>query len=183
MTNSPNVGRVRLHTRRALLAVSTILCSGLAAPALAQSTPSNLPDQPLVDDQGFDLLSKGFQAQAESLSVGDDQTGMEFHRKWIDGTWVHNYNFEFSITPVVGGISTAQGIIGDSPFFITLNNGVYTDASGAGKTFYQSGSGYIVLLKDGTKVVFDKDIDCPTCTQGVAFVASKVIKPNGETIV
>ena len=46
--------RARLRMRRALLVMSTILCSGLAAPAWAQTASATVDN---TDDNGIDLTT------------------------------------------------------------------------------------------------------------------------------
>jgi len=84
MTNSTQVERARLRARRALLAVSTILCSGLAVPAYAQvAAPS--PVRSDIDANGVDLFLGTANVDGPTLSVGDGQKHGITWRKFVRG--------------------------------------------------------------------------------------------------
>lgn len=100
MTTSTSVERRRLLARRALLSLSTILCSGVGlaplAPAFAQqagltsgdalATPSYNP----IDANGVDLLSGRLTLRSPVLSMGGSGSPSTFFFTWTGQLWMPN---------------------------------------------------------------------------------------------
>ena len=76
MTVPTFVGRSR-RARLALLTLSTVLCSGLAAPALAQSAPAFRQ----VDENGVDLVQGDFRMSFKEGSIGSGRGELALVRR------------------------------------------------------------------------------------------------------
>ena len=150
MTNSTQVERARLRARRALLAVSTILCSGLAVPAYAQvAAPS--PVRSDIDANGVDLFLGTANVDGPTLSVGDGQKHGITWRKFVRG--VKGWGDSLTATLTVSG-TTVYVSFGSVTDRFTNSGGVYTSTEGDGATLTSSGSNYTYTAADGTVTLF-----------------------------
>ena len=77
MTLSTSVERRRAFARRSLLSVTTILCSGLAAPAFAQ-TAAPAPVRQSIDANGVDLFAGTLNVDAPGISMGQGDQGLSY---------------------------------------------------------------------------------------------------------
>jgi RHS repeat-associated protein len=150
MTNSTHVERARLRARRALLAVSTILCSGLAVPAYAQvAAPS--PVRSDIDANGVDLFLGTANVDGPTLSVGDGQKHGITWRKFVRGA--KGWGDSLTATLTVSG-TTVYVSFGSVTDRFTNSGGVYTSTEGDGATLTSSGSNYTYTAADGTVTLF-----------------------------
>ncbi|NWP29030.1 hypothetical protein GY984_25375, partial [Escherichia coli] len=68
MINRPDrKSRRLLHAR---LILSTILCSGLAAPSLAHTTATEPVTVDTVDENGIDMATLNYVSRTEDVSIG-----------------------------------------------------------------------------------------------------------------
>lgn len=151
MASLHSTDRRRSHSRMIALAMSTILCSGLAAPAWGQTSTT----VDTVDENGIDLSSNGFTDQHEDISIGVGQ----FPARLYSGTdGVSNLN----------AVITAGGsaLTGSSPVYtVTVGRISRTFTSYAPNTaplVPQPGQylpldrrgGYLMRTTEGTTTVF-----------------------------
>lgn len=150
MMNSTNVERARLRARRALLVVSTILCSGLATPAYAQvAAPS--PVRSDIDGNGVDLFLGTMNVDGPALSVGDGKQHGITWRKFVRGA--KGWGDSLTATLTVSG-TTVYVSFGSVTDRFTNSGGVYTSTEGDGATLTSSGSNYTYTAADGTVTLF-----------------------------
>jgi RHS repeat-associated protein len=150
MMNSTNVERARLRTRRALLVVSTILCSGLAIPAYGQvAAPS--PVRSDIDANGVDLFLGTMNVDGPTLSVGDGKQHGITWRKFVRGA--KGWGDSLTATLTVSG-TTVYVSFGSVTDRFTNSGGVYTSTEGDGATLTSSGSNYTYTAADGTVTLF-----------------------------
>lgn len=141
----------RLRAHRILLSLSTVLASGVALPAWAQSSPaaSSTPGvyQP-VDQRGVDLFSGGFSFDHADVSIGD----MAYVRSFRGNGFFDNFMGSVSssgttYTIAIGGSSetfTLTGVIG--------SGGTFSADQAKGSTLtYAAGGDYQYVTRDGTK--------------------------------
>lgn len=149
MTNSAIAGRGRARARRTLLAITTALCTGLAAPAFADSPHPNL------DANGVDLTTGEFSLRLPVASVGsgDAELALVIYSKEYDN-WT---GFASRQQSSAGGdfISIDLG-----PQYDTFKStdGYATSIRGTGATLSFSGSEVIYRTRDGTTIVFGDPI-------------------------
>lgn len=154
MTLSTPVERRRRFVRRALLSVSTILCSAMAQPVFAQSanTPQAYASAPadhlLITPNGVDLRSGHYDYKQTDLSIGGDgAAGLQLTRmaRW-GGIWGHvepfanfTHNFDIVIAEKrVHGSNYYHGSGSDFRMIVRLGQQVETfDATSASPYFEQ----------------------------------------------
>ncbi|MGK6320618.1 hypothetical protein [Sphingomonas sp. DT-204] len=137
MTNSTNVERGRLRARRALLALSTILASGVAAPALAQTNAAP-PVRQSVDANGVDLFLGKMSYDAPELSAGQgDVAGLSFRRFSKSGAGGDTL---WGALTVSG--STVYVVLGGNSDRFTVSGSTYANTEGNGSTLSLSGDIY-----------------------------------------
>jgi RHS repeat-associated protein len=185
MTNSTIVGRRRLRARRTLLALTTVLCSGLAAPALAQSVSPH----PNPDANGVDLTDGTYNLRLAIASVGSGEAALPLiaYAANVDN-WT---NITFAKSAAAGG---------GSAYTITL--GLKTDRfSGAGTQLTSTvGSGAVLSvgtdvaeyqMADGTMIEFSNPSDesggisnlCdPSNTNNCALLPTTVSPKGGAPV-
>ncbi len=153
MTNSTFVERRRLRARRALFTLSTILCSGLAAPAFADSPHPNR------DANGVDLTDGTFNLRLPIASIGSGQA--ELPLVAYSGT-TDNWTQAYAIQTVSGNDYTVRVVLGDSydDFVVPSGDGTVASSRGTGATVTMSGGlleSYSSL--DGTQITFTGEED------------------------
>lgn len=163
MTTSPSVERRRCIRARALLILSTALCSGLAAPAYADAPYKNL------DGNGVDLTDGSFNLNLLEGSIGSGQSAMQLIR--LDATttnWTAPY-----LTQTISGstytISVVQGTITDT-FTGTISGGtgtlVSTRATGA-LLQVNLGGNYVYRYHEGSTLTFGNPTEPPGGTSNI----------------
>lgn len=171
-------GRVRGRWgRRVALSLTTILASGLAAPAFAQAPTAT---KPLLDANGVDLATGKFSAASKTVAAGD----LQFSDVWagaVDGTTFTNVVY-------VGALNAAVYVDGKSIKFALIGDDYFPEIVN-GATLVNDGSGhFIYTAPDSTKYEFT------TSEAGAVGVGpqpqgsisswlrlSQITKPNGET--
>jgi hypothetical protein len=191
MTTSTSVERGRVRARRVILSVSTILCSGLAAPAFAQSAPPPYVD---VDKNGVDLVSGNFVTTLTEGSIGSGDGAVSVERSTTGSSnWVDNWSGGL-LFQTVGSVTTAYAIFGSVADDFAVSGSTYTSKKGNGATLVASGTGYLYTAADGTKINYitlaNKKPGLGLPVQGFACTAyanftcaipASVTKPNGMT--
>ncbi len=172
MTLSTPVERRRRFARRALLSVSTILCSGLAAPAFAQlAAPA--PVRQSVDANGVDLFAGTMNVDAPGISMGKGDQGLSYHQLnrgmgWTDSLTAALNQSGNAVTVALGGTTDS----------FTVSGTTYTPTQGNGATLSLSGSVFTYTRADGTVVHFDRthSTDYPFYANGGR--ATDIVQPS-----
>lgn len=173
MTQNSNA--TRPHRRlRVLLGLSTILCSGIAAPAFAQAT-DGLP-RPAVqsspDSYGVDLATGALNLSIADISAGAEGSGISHKRHWLG---FDKWRDEFDITLVEGnGKVTVSGGAGSGTF--TASGGSYVSDQGDGSTLTRPNGNFVLTASDGTVTTFDH------YDYRDGYRATQVRRPDGETL-
>jgi RHS repeat-associated protein len=171
-----NNDRRALTVRRvnAALLVSTILCSGLAVPVLAQIAVP--PVRSEIDENGVDLTRGTFNASSTDVSIGAALNGMAYTRynfgggsKWRDNL-VATMNFDGTFYTVsIGGSSDR--------FDVSL---VSTEGNGATLVLNGGTNEYSYTTSSGTVAVFEQlNGRSDGFGSNVAFIKS-ITLPNGD---
>jgi RHS repeat-associated protein len=183
---SITVERRRLRARIAMLSFSTILCSGLAAPAFAQSAPPQHVD---VDQNGVDLVSGNYVTSLTEGSIGSGEGAVSLTRfrngssNWIDN-WTGGLLFQTS-----GTTTTAIVLVGAASEAFSVSGSTYTSLAGDGATLVANGSGYLFTSGDGTKIQFIslsdgypvKGFACASYSSFSCSIPISITKPDGMT--
>lgn len=150
---SITVERRRLRARIAILSFSTILCSGLAAPAFAQSAPPQHVD---VDQNGVDLVSGNYVTSLTEGSIGSGEGAVSLTRfrnganNWIDN-WTGGLILQTS-----GSTTTAYVLLGAVSDSFTQSGSTFTSLNGNGATLVANTvgllTGYLYTAPDGTQI-------------------------------
>jgi len=138
--------------RRVALSLSTMLASGLAVPALAQSADAVPPPavRPAIDDNGVDIIDGKFNAGQVDVSIGPATNGglsygsVNFSSGWTNTirSAIYSDGYNFIVT-----------LDGQSNRF-TLSSGVYTTTEGDGATLVQTGGTFTYTSRDGMQAQF-----------------------------
>ena len=152
----PDRSRVLKRLHLAMVA-STILTSGLAVPAFAQTGNSIAPPpvrQP-IDENGVDVLRATINVGHEDISIGGggalglsygqssaSSTASTFWRDSVAGTLNQSGSV---VTATVNGVSDS----------FTVSGSTYTSTEGNGATLVLSGAYYIYTSRDGSVVRFE----------------------------
>ncbi len=171
------LGRIRAAGRTVLF-VSTALVSGLAAPALAQSTPT--PTRTVVDENGVDLATGTLVGSSKSISIGSAA---------FADTWNGSVNETTFTNLVLTRLSdTIVFVDGQSIRFMLDINEVYQPELANGATLTADGSVY--TAPNGTKYEFvlpdtGTEVWGPvnqSATVGQSWARlTKITSPSGET--
>jgi RHS repeat-associated protein len=188
MTTSTSVERRRFRARFALLSLSTILCSGLAAPAFAQSSPSfrNL------DSNGVDLTIGDFVMAFEEGSIGSDDAKLALMRQ-NNGKYPSQWDgYSFSLT--VSGSNTTV-VIGQAGRYVerftkSAGSSSFTSSKQNGATLVVTGSNYIYQAADGAKITFSNAYGydgtpsnfCFTGSANCDLLATSITSPDGSIV-
>ena len=192
MTLSTSVERRRRFARRALLSMTTILCSGLAAPAFAQiSTPATPTAYSNVDPNGVDLVTGAFHFSITEGSIGDAANGVSLVTSW-DGNagWHDNWTGVAYATTVNGSNRVNVALGGYSDSFLDNGNGTFTSLKGNGAQLSGSAGRYTYVAHDGTQIQYvptdDEQagfalagLNCPSTQAGVCSVPTSITRPDG----
>jgi RHS repeat-associated protein len=176
MTNSTNVERARMRARRALLVVSTILCTGLAVPALAQSA-APAPVRNNIDANGVDLFSGTMNVDGPTLSAGNGTQGITWQRSLRGNRgWFDTLNGVI----LSNGGSTVWVSFGPVTDSFTKSGSTFTSTEGNGSTLTLSGTNYTYTASDGTIAIFNTAYAPQTYSFPLGGLVS-VKKPSGLT--
>jgi RHS repeat-associated protein len=150
--------------RRFALCLTTILASGLAAPAFAQDAP---PHQN-TDANGVDLVTGGYKFTMTEGEIGSGVGKLEMIRyrnaPGPGDNWTGLLNKQ-----TLGGVTHAWITFGDISEAFTYASGVYTSDKGDGATLVENTTAlqFTFTAADGTKVVYKS----PTLISGVPLTA------------
>lgn len=148
---STTVGR-RVLRARLLLCVSTVLASGLAAPAIAQTVPTS-PVRQTVDENGVDLFSGTLTVATPAITIGGDQ-GLSYYRFNRGNGWADDMLARISQSGSV--VTVSLGNFTDQ-FAAPAANATVNSTEGNGATLFWNGTGtYTYTRSDGTVVHFAK---------------------------
>jgi len=183
-------GDVRPYRRaRTWLVATSILASGLAAPALAQNEP---PPYTNRDANGVDLVTGQFGFVMQEGSIGTGENRLELQRILLNGArWTDNWTGTFRRKTVGGNIIVVLefGAISDS---FQLSGGTYLPSKADGSSLVALPFGnFRYTARDGTTIEYqtlDGDgypVHAPSCnlqagTQSCGLPVS-ITKPNGAT--
>jgi RHS repeat-associated protein len=147
---STTVGRRALRARLAMLAASTGLCSGLAAPAAAQlAAPA--PVRQSIDANGVDLFRGTLNLNAPAVSMGQGAPqGLSYYQLTRGFGWTDNLTAALNIN---GSVATVT--FGGTSDSFTISGSTYTSTEAKGATLSLSGTVYTYTTADGTVAHFD----------------------------
>lgn len=157
------------------LAVTTAICTGIAAPAAAQS--NSIPVAPVsqtVDGSGVDLATGALNLAINGISVGNEAGGLDHKMYWISGSSWRD-EFDYTIITDIQFSKVTVGL-GASTLTFTLTGGSYVADQGDGATLTRQGSDFILVTADGTRTVF-KPSGYPT-----TLFASESVSPDGTRL-
>ncbi len=159
------------------LCLTTMLCSGFAVPALAQSTP---PIRQSVDPNGVDLFLGTVNLSTTDVSIGsNDMQGLSFRRFWQGTALRDNVNAQMTLSGNV--MTVALGEISDS---FTVSGTTYspTEGNGAALTFNSSTNIFTYTARDGSVVFFSKNNSNSALYTGEQGRATEITRPSGERL-
>ncbi len=175
---------------RAALWISTILCSGLSAPAFAQqATTTSSVERPFeqIDGNGVDLLSGTFNISAPVLDIGGDESKLRFE------PYFSGINLGYGLEPTL----TIDNAFAPGPLFpVTFTygrfvdkfdqiaNGTYVAKRGNGATLVCAAATKKCLYqnRDGVTVEFDNNFGTQIETTFTKGKATSISFPGGEKI-
>lgn len=178
MTLSTPVERRRRFARRALLSVSTILCSGLAAPAFAQlAAPA--PVHQSVDANGVDLFTGALDVDAPGMSMGQGDQGLSYHQLNRGSGWTDSITASLNQN---GNLVTVA--LGGTTDLFTFSSGNYaaTQGNGASLTFDGNAGKYTYTRLDGTVVHFGRAQRSPSPYYASEGRVIDIVQPSGTTL-
>lgn len=162
------------RARLALLSLSTILCTGLAAPAMAQIAPTYRN----LDANGVDLTHGDYVMGLVEGSIGAGESELELVR---DGPWTSGFNGHRWDSVMLNEFSANRSVAfgGRTEWF---NGGTSQQANGS--TLMLVGGTFVHRAADGTTTEFARrDPNCaPTTTQSCAWVPTAIAAPDGKAV-
>lgn len=162
------------RARLALLSLSTILCTGLAAPAMAQIAPTYRN----LDANGVDLTHGDYVMGLVEGSIGSGESELELVR---DGPWTSGFNGHRWDSVMLNEFSVNRSVAfgGRTEWF---NGGTSQQANGS--TLALVGASFVHRAADGTTTEFARrDPNCaPTTTQSCAWVPTAIAAPDGKSV-
>ncbi len=188
MINSTTVGRRR--ARRALLSLTTILCSGFAVPALAQSPPFRN-----LDANGVDLTLGDVVLSFTEGSIGSGQSELALVRQNSGNyplQW-DGYTFSRTVSGTTATIMVGQagryfdyftGPAGGTSWSPTKANGA-TLTLASGVYTYQAAGGTTVTFVDPTQLDQGYSNFCQTLPPNqtaCSMLPSTITDPNGKKV-
>lgn len=174
MTVSHQAARYRAH--RSLLALTTILCSGLVAPAWGQValTP---PVRTSIDENGVDLFLGTMNVEGPALSAGSGKQTLVWQKFNHGGGWgdniVANLNISGTTVTVSFGARTDRFIQSGS---------TYSPTEGNGSSLTFSNNIYTYKTKDGTVANFSNIYVGAYPYGSNSGIITDVTAPSGEKI-
>lgn len=144
MTTSTSVGR-RLRSRVVLLSLTTALCTGLAAPAFADSPHPNL------DANGVDLTDGSYNLRLPIYSIGSGQA--ELALVAYTGS-LDNWTNIVMNQSVSGGVTRLTFSLGTSFDTFTSADGYAASTRGTGATVTVTGDTAIYHTLEGVTIAF-----------------------------
>lgn len=190
--NNRSYIKTRLLNRLLLSSAITTVSILVSSPSIAQSqADNNTPDQLVVDNNGYDLLTKGLKLKADAVSIGGTETGLTFERMWSNGQWIHNLTYELNTSPLVStpdGSQTRDIVVttGLTSIRFSLVNGQFIDSGKNGNVLNAVTNGYQLFTRDGSRINFDVNVTCSRCYSAIPgvekYAASSITAPSGQYI-
>ena len=175
--HSTTFGR-RVLRARLLLCVSTVLASGLAVPAIAQTVPTS-PVRQTVDENGVDLFSGALTVTTPAITIGGDQ-GLSYYRFNRGNGWADDMLARISQSGSV--VTVSLGNFSDQ-FAAPAANATVNSTEGNGATLFWNGSGnYTYTRSDGTVVHFAKTYGSVRSIYGNIGKATDLVRPDGSKL-
>jgi len=145
---STTVERRRTRAPRLLLSLSTILCSGLAAPAFATSSHGAL------DANGVDLVDGSFNLRLPVASIGSGQGQLPLV---IYGPQADNWSGVQMYQEISGGVTFISVLLADNTYDnFSSADGFAASKRGTGATLtFGSGNAITYATLDGTVITYD----------------------------
>lgn len=177
--NSISVGPHH-RARRAFLC-ATILAAAASSPALAQLAPP-APVRQTVDKNGVDLFRGTMNVDAPALTIGRQDNGLSYYKlsrggNVISDNVIATLSQSGSIMTVrLGGVSDTFTVGG------TSSAPTFTSTEGKGATLTLSSNIYTYRRRDGTVVLFDKNLFRETSTYSNAGRATQITDPSGARL-
>lgn len=157
------------------LAVTTAICTVIAAPAVAQNNA--VPAAPVsqtIDASGVDLATGAFNLAINGVSVGNDAGGLDHKMYWISGSsWRDEFDYTLGTDWQFNKVTVG---LGASTLTFTLAGGTYVSDQGNGATLARQGDDFILVTVDGTRTVFKPSGILTT------FYASESVSPDGTRL-
>ncbi len=172
--------------RTAALFISTVLASGLVAPAFAQDVPSP-PMRVSEDDRGVNLKDGVFgRVKGLAMSIGSSSSGLDFSSSNREQSW------RYVINSVVGGVAngSVDVVVGQRTLRFDRVNGVYVNPQNTGETLTANTTftSFTLTMRDGTIIVFDMAAAAPLTNflhyynKRAIAAGNYILKPNGERL-
>jgi RHS repeat-associated protein len=152
------------YTTRIFLAVSTALCSSLAAPAWAQSTN----DAPIRDEVGTDLSTGLYVVDFPTISLGPDGAGLSYPQQLRSDLFIGQN--DTCILSVSGATVTIY--FDTLEYKFSQSGSIFTSTSADGATLVANGAGYIFTDPQGERA----DV------AGANRVCAQRKRPDGKTL-
>lgn len=176
MIASTCVGRGRGRARFALLSLSTILCSGLAAPAFAQ-TAAPAPVRQSVDANGVDLFAGTMNVDAPVISMGQGDQGLSYHQLNRGSGWTD------SVTAALNQSGTTVTVaLGGTTDQFTASGTTYTATQGNGATLSYANGVYTYTSSDRTVVRFAANRASPAPYYAGLGRVTDITRPSGTKL-
>lgn len=150
MTTSTSVERRRLRARLALLSFSTILCSGLAAPAFGQAAQLRRN----LDANSVDLTFGDFVMAFEEGSIGSSQAKLSLVRQNVTNGPSQWDGYTFHRSGSGGSLGIDIGLPGGRRDRFTGSLGGNSVLGNGAKLTQNSGGNYTYRMADGSTVTF-----------------------------
>ncbi len=195
-SGAKNRVRVASATARTFLTATTVLCTGLAAPAMAQMLPGGgngtgggepttlTEERPVIDSNGVDLVTGEAVQQAKTLRIGN----LSFSEAWTGDLNYSNFNGVL----LEGTDKVVIFYDGRSIAFEKDINGNYQPNNNDGEQLYRVGTGtdFLYIDRSGTEHEF---LEAPADSVMISNMAANtsdfgatrlatVTRPNGEKL-
>jgi RHS repeat-associated protein len=154
--------------------------SALASPAVAQqATTVPFPVRQYTDENGVDLLSGSFTIVPPSISIGDDQMGLNFLRRVRTSVFRDNMAWNIAIN---GSTYTVAVPTGSDAF--TLSGSTFTpiENNGSSLTYNSGTSTYTYTTRDGTVASFVQRPFSFFFGNATNLSANTITYPNGKIL-
>ena len=162
----------------ALLSTSVIAGMSFAQSAQAQTAPA-APVRSSIDGNGVDLFDGTLSVDAPSISLGDNENGISYHR-WNRGSgWTDS---SMAFMNLSGSIMTVA--IGEASDSFTVSGSTYTSTEGNGSTLTYNSTTliYTYTRNDGTVARFNKTRLNEWVPYGNNGLVLDITNPKGESL-
>lgn len=168
------------HARRsatALMLLGTTAAAALTGTAQAQTQTTSAPLRKFTDENGVDLLTGAFTAQA-GFSIGDSESGLAYLREIRGGLYHDNMLGDIK----VNGSTYTVSLEGSVETF-TLSGSTFTPAEQRGSTLTLSGQSYTYRRSDGTTATYQTPpANYYQFGNAAGIVISSLVYPSGKAL-